>query len=74
MAGEAIVKASEGGKKMAGERALRNYLDEFDRKYWVSGGPVLWPSRAPPGAGDTLAVGSAGALPPIEQLCRGSTP
>lgn len=41
MAGEAIVKASEGGKKMAGERALRNYLDEFDRKYWVSGGPVL---------------------------------
>ncbi|PSC75626.1 geranylgeranyl reductase [Micractinium conductrix] len=36
MAGEAIVKASEGGKKMAGERALRNYLDEFDRKYWAT--------------------------------------
>jgi geranylgeranyl reductase len=36
MAGEAIVKASEGGKKMAGERALRSYLDEFDRKYWAT--------------------------------------
>ncbi|KAL4430731.1 hypothetical protein ABPG75_005987 [Micractinium tetrahymenae] len=36
MAGEAIVKASEGGKKMVGERALRNYLDEFDRKYWAT--------------------------------------
>ncbi|EFN59338.1 hypothetical protein CHLNCDRAFT_29491, partial [Chlorella variabilis] len=36
MAGEALVKASEGGKKMAGERALRNYLDEFDRKYWAT--------------------------------------
>lgn len=41
MAGEAIVKASEGGKKMVGERALRNYLDEFDRKYWVSWQPLF---------------------------------
>ncbi len=54
MAGEAIVKASEGGKKMAGERALRNYLDEFDRKYWVSVQPQLELERtlAGPPAGE----------------------
>ena len=36
MAGEAIVAASQGGKRMAGEAALRTYLDEFDRKYWAT--------------------------------------
>ncbi|CAK7329202.1 unnamed protein product [Dovyalis caffra] len=34
MCGEAIVKASEGGKKMVGEEDLkREYLREWDRKY-----------------------------------------
>ncbi|KIY94356.1 geranylgeranyl reductase [Monoraphidium neglectum] len=36
MAAEAIVEASEGGKKMCGEGALRNYLDKWDRKYWAT--------------------------------------
>ncbi len=36
MCAEAIVKASEGGKKMAGEAALREYLDKWDRKYWAT--------------------------------------
>ncbi|CAG9465390.1 unnamed protein product [Pedinophyceae sp. YPF-701] len=36
MCAEAIVKASENGKKMVGEEDLRVYLDEFDRKYWAT--------------------------------------
>ncbi|KAJ9532011.1 hypothetical protein QJQ45_003703 [Haematococcus lacustris] len=36
MVAEAIVEASEGGKKMAGEDALRVYLDKFDNKYWTT--------------------------------------
>jgi hypothetical protein len=36
MVGEAIVKYSEGGKKMVGEAALRDYLDKWDRKYWTT--------------------------------------
>lgn len=33
---EAIVEASEKGKRMVGEEALRVYLDKFDRKYWAT--------------------------------------
>eukprot|EP00879_Flechtneria_rotunda_P001453 GHRR01001607.1.p1 GENE.GHRR01001607.1~~GHRR01001607.1.p1 ORF type:complete len:533 (+),score=160.18 GHRR01001607.1:133-1599(+) len=36
MCAEAIVQASEGGKKMAGEQAIRSYLDKWDRKYWAT--------------------------------------
>lgn len=36
MAAEAIVEASQGGKKMVGERDLRVYLDKFDQKYWAT--------------------------------------
>lgn len=36
MAAEAIVQFSEGGKKMVGEAALRDYLDKWDRKYWTT--------------------------------------
>jgi len=36
MAGEAIAEASQGGKVMAGEAALRTYLDKWDRQYWAT--------------------------------------
>jgi geranylgeranyl diphosphate/geranylgeranyl-bacteriochlorophyllide a reductase len=36
MAAEAIVEASENGKKMCGEAAFRTYLDKWDRKYWAT--------------------------------------
>lgn len=36
MAAEAIVEASENGKKMVGEAAIKTYLDKWDRKYWAT--------------------------------------
>lgn len=36
MAAEAIVEASEQGKKMAGPAAIKTYLDKWDRKYWAT--------------------------------------
>jgi len=36
MCAEAIVEASQGGKKMCGESAIRVYLDKWDRKYWAT--------------------------------------
>jgi geranylgeranyl reductase len=36
MCAEAIVEASENGKKMCGEAAIRNYLDKWDNKYWTT--------------------------------------
>mmetsp|Transcript_10438 Transcript_10438/g.28519 ORF Transcript_10438/g.28519 Transcript_10438/m.28519 type:complete len:501 (-) Transcript_10438:612-2114(-) len=36
MAAEAIVEASQGGKVMCGEAALRTYLDKWDNKYWTT--------------------------------------
>lgn len=36
MAGEAIAEASQGGKLMAGEKALQTYLDKWDRQYWAT--------------------------------------
>jgi len=36
MAAEAIAEASQNGKKMVGEDALRVYLDKWDRKYWAT--------------------------------------
>lgn len=36
MCAEAIVKESAGGTKMAGERAIRDYLDAWDKKYWAT--------------------------------------
>jgi len=36
MAGEAIVEASNGGKVMCGEGAIRSYLDKWDKKYWAT--------------------------------------
>ena len=36
MAGEAIAEASKGGEYMAGEKAIRTYLDRWDRQYWAT--------------------------------------
>lgn len=36
MCAEAIVEASQNGKKMVGEDALRVYLDKWDNKYWTT--------------------------------------
>eukprot|EP00882_Tetradesmus_deserticola_P000454 GHRQ01000499.1.p1 GENE.GHRQ01000499.1~~GHRQ01000499.1.p1 ORF type:complete len:548 (+),score=245.88 GHRQ01000499.1:118-1644(+) len=36
MCAEAIVEASQNGKKMCGESAIRVYLDKWDRKYWTT--------------------------------------
>ncbi len=36
MCAEAIVEASQNGTRMAGEEAIRNYLDKWDRKYWAT--------------------------------------
>ena len=36
MCAEAIVAASANGTKMAGESAIREYLDKFDKKYWAT--------------------------------------
>jgi len=36
MCAEAIAEASQNGKKMVGEDALRIYLDKWDRKYWTT--------------------------------------
>lgn len=36
MCAEAIVDASERGKRMVGEAALRVYLDKWDSKYWAT--------------------------------------
>ncbi|EFJ40798.1 hypothetical protein VOLCADRAFT_77841 [Volvox carteri f. nagariensis] len=36
MCAEAIVEASANGTKMAGEDAIRVYLDKWDRKYWAT--------------------------------------
>ncbi|GIL85410.1 hypothetical protein Vretimale_10634 [Volvox reticuliferus] len=36
MCAEAIVEGSANGTKMAGEDAIRMYLDKWDRKYWAT--------------------------------------
>ena len=36
MCAEAIVEASNQGTRMAGEAAIRSYLDKWDKKYWAT--------------------------------------